>query len=97
MCSYNIILNDQLINEVKPSFPNEKAFTSWLQKQVESILLKFKTDHRQIVLDDARKAIAEMRRQSMLNGNSELSMDEIDEEIRLSRLVRKAEYSTTVY
>ena len=85
MCSYNIILNDQLINEVKPSFPNEKAFTSWLQKQVESILLKFKTDHSQIVMDDARRSIAEMRRQSMLNGNSGLSMDEIDEEIRLSR------------
>lgn len=91
MCSYNIILNDQLINEVRPSFPNERAFTSWLQKQVESILLKFKTDHRQIVLDDARKSIAEMRRQSMLNRNSELSMDEIDEEIHQSRLARKAE------
>ncbi len=91
MCSYNIILNDQLINEVKLSFPNEKAFASWLQKQVESILLKFKTDHRQIVLSDARKAIQEMRRQSMLNGNSELSMDEIDEEIHQSRLERKAE------
>jgi hypothetical protein len=68
-----------------------KAFASWLQKQVESILLKFKTDHRQIVLSDARKAIQEMRRQSMLNGNSELSMDEIDEEIHQSRLERKAE------
>ena len=38
----------------------------------------------------AQKAIDAMRQQSELNGNSELSLEEINEEIRQVRLSRKA-------
>lgn len=85
MCTYNISLNDKLINEIKPSFPNDKAFTTWLQKQVESVLIKFKADKQQKTISDARKAIDEMRQQSMRMGNSDMSMDEINDEIYQAR------------
>lgn len=41
------------------------------------------------ILAEARKAIEEMRRQSEENGNSEMTLDEINEEIRQVRLERK--------
>ena len=41
------------------------------------------------ILSRAREAIEEMRLESEANGNSELSLDEINEEIRQARLERK--------
>lgn len=43
------------------------------------------------VFDRARKAIMEMREQSETNGNSEMTLDDINEEIRQTRLARKQE------
>ena len=41
MCSYNITLNDTLVEKVRPSFADDQALTLWLQQQLEAILLKF--------------------------------------------------------
>jgi hypothetical protein len=52
-------------------------------------LRQFYTKERQETLRKAREAIEAMRQQSELNGNSELTLNEINEEIRLSREARK--------
>ena len=41
------------------------------------------------ILAQARKAIEEMRQQSEANGNSEMTLDEINAEIRAARQTRK--------
>ena len=40
MCTYNITLNDSLIEKVRPSFADDQALTLWLQRQIEELLLK---------------------------------------------------------
>lgn len=87
MCSYNITLNDTLVEKVRPSFADDQALTLWLQQQIEELLLDFYA--RQEVRTHARKAILAMRQQSESNGNSELTLDEINEEIRQARQERK--------
>ena len=41
MCSYNISLNDTLVEKVRPSFADDQALTLWLQQQVEELLLDY--------------------------------------------------------
>lgn len=41
MCSYNITLNDTLVEKVKPSFADDQALTRWLQQQMERFLLDY--------------------------------------------------------
>lgn len=62
--------------------------TAWLQRQVEALLMEFNS--RQAIKANARKAIEAMRLQSEQNGNAELSLDDINKEIRLTRKARKA-------
>ena len=83
MCSYNITLNDTLVNKVKPSFVDDNAMELWLQQQIEELLLELyeKQEKRRL----ARQAIEAMRLQSEKNGNSELTLDEINAEIRQAR------------
>ena len=88
MCTYTINLNDQLVYQVRKSFSDEEAMKSWLQRQVEELLKEFNTN-QQITNAKARQAIEAMRKQSELNGNSELSLDEINNEIRMARRARK--------
>ena len=38
MCTYSITLNDALVEEARPAFPDENAFQSWLQAQVVAAL-----------------------------------------------------------
>lgn len=38
MCTYNISLNDTLIEQVRPAFPSQEAITAWMQQQVERML-----------------------------------------------------------
>lgn len=87
MCSYNITLNDSLVEKVRSSFADEKALVLWLQQQLEEILLKYYTQKE--ARDNARKAVLAMRQQSEDNGNSELTLEEINEEIRQARQERK--------
>lgn len=87
MCSYNITLSDTLVEKVRPSFADDKALELWLQRQIEELLLDYYT--RQETRQQARKAIAAMRQQSESNGNSELTLEEINAEILLARQERK--------
>ena len=87
MCSYNITLNDAIVEKVRPSFANEEAMEKWLQQQLEAMLLDYYV--RMEKRTKARKAIELMRTQSEENGNSELTLDEINEEIRQTRQERK--------
>ena len=41
MCSYNITLNDSLVEKVRPSFPDDQALALWLQQRVEELLLDY--------------------------------------------------------
>ena len=40
MCSINIALDDTLVEEVRPSFADDKALEQWLQQQIEELLLE---------------------------------------------------------
>lgn len=87
MCSYNITLNDALVEKVRPSFADNVALEQWLQQQMEAVLVAYYE-----LLEKrakARKTIEAMRQQSEQNGNSEMTLDEINEEIRLARQERK--------
>ena len=89
MCTYNITLNDTLVEQVRDSFDNEQALERWLQEQMELALLQLYNNQRQAVLSKARQTIDAMRQHSEENGNSKLTLDEINEEIRQARLERK--------
>lgn len=41
MCSYNLTLNDTLVEKVRPSFGSDKALEQWLQQQIEDLLLDY--------------------------------------------------------
>ena len=88
MCKYSISLNDEVITEARRSFASEAAMDAWLQQQVEALLVTFNA--RQAAKARVRQAIEAMRRQSEQNGNAQLSLDEINNEIRLTREARKA-------
>ena len=88
MCSYNITLNDALVEKVRPSFADDQAMERWFQQQLEAVLVEYYA-----LLEKrakARKAIEAIRQQSEQNGNSELTLDAINEEIRQARRERKA-------
>ncbi len=89
MCTYNITLNDTLVEQVRNSFEDEQALERWLQEQMELALLRLYNSQRQAVLSKARQTIDAMRQHSEENGNSKLTLDEINEEIRQARLGRK--------
>ena len=88
MCSYNITLNDTIVERIRPSFANDKALELWLQQQIDELLLNLYL--RQETRKRAWKAIAAMRQQSENNGNSELTLEEINAEIRQARQERKS-------
>jgi hypothetical protein len=41
MCTYNISVNDTMIEAIRPAFPDEKAFEQWLQRQMDMVLIEF--------------------------------------------------------
>ena len=45
MCSYNITLNDTLVEKVRPTFADDKALGQWLQQQIEDLLLDYYFSH----------------------------------------------------
>ena len=89
MCIYNITLNDELLNETRLSFASKTAMDAWLQQQVEAMLMSYNAS-QQAIRQNARQAIAAMRKQSEENGNADMTLDEINSEIRQARQNRKA-------
>ena len=89
MCMYNLALNDELVRRTRQSFANEDDMKAWLQRQVEALMIEYNTS-QQMIRRNARAAIAAMRRQSELNGNAEMSLQDINTEIQQVRLERKS-------
>ena len=89
MCMYNLALNDELVRRTRQSFANEDDMKAWLQRQVEALMIEYNTS-QQMIRRNARAAIAAMRRQSELNGNAEMSLQDINTEIQQARLERKS-------
>ena len=90
MCMYKLALNDELVQRTRSSFASETDMTAWLQRQVEALMIEYNTTQQQTVRRNARAAIAAMRRRSELNGNSEMTLEDINNEIRQARQARKA-------
>ena len=88
MCMYSLTLNDELVQRTRQSFANETDMTAWLQRQVEALLMEYNTK-QQTIRRNARAAIAAMRHQSELNGNSEMTLEDINNEIYQARQARK--------
>ena len=89
MCMYNLALNDELVRRTRQLFANEDDMKAWLQRQVEALMIEYNTS-QQTVRRNARAAIAAMRRQSELNGNAAMSLQDINTEIQQVRLERKS-------
>ena len=89
MCIYNITLNDELLNETRRSFASKTDMDAWLQQQVEAMLMSYNAS-QQAIRQNARQAIAAMRKQSEEHGNADMTLDEINSEIRQARQNRKA-------
>lgn len=92
MCSYNITLEDDLVEKVRPSFANDQELELWLKQQLEALLVRYyiEESERQQKLSRAKNAIDAMRQQSEQNGNVEMTLEDINEEIRQSRIERKS-------
>ena len=90
---YNITLSDSLLNQVRPSFASEKDLQEWMQLQLETVMIKFCADMKQAVFSKARTAIDAMRRQSEETGNSTMTLNDINEEIRMARAERKVAFA----
>ncbi len=87
MCSYTITLDDTIVEKVRPSFADDQALELWLQQQIEELLLRHYTQQEK--RNRARKAVLAMRKQSEANGNSKMTLDEINAEIQQARQERK--------
>ena len=92
MCSYNITLEDALVEKVRPSFANDQELELWLKQQLEALLVRYyiEASERQQKLIRAKKAIDAMRQQSEQNGNAEMTLEDINEEIRQARIERRS-------
>lgn len=89
MCMYKLTLNDELVQRTRMSFASETDMTAWLQKQVEVIMIEYNTA-QQTVRRKARAAVEAMRDISEQNGNSEMTLEDINREIQQARQARKA-------
>ena len=88
MCIYNISLNDELVRQTRQSFASDALMTSWIQQQLEALLTDFNA-RQQNTRKKARQAIEAMHRQSELNGNNTMTLDDINDEILKARAARK--------
>lgn len=67
MCTYNITLNDTLIEKARPAFTDDTALQKWLQEQVNAVLERFLNEQKET--ESAQKA---MVRESLTTAFNEL-------------------------
>jgi len=41
MCTYTLTFDDKLMEKVRPSFANDTAMKTWLQNQIEVLLIQY--------------------------------------------------------
>ena len=88
MCMYKLALNDELVQRTRMSFASETDMTAWLQRQVEALMIEYNTK-QQTIRRKARAAVEVMREISEQNGNSEMTLEDINREIQQARQARK--------
>lgn len=88
MCMYNIALRDDLLRQTRQSFADDKKMNAWLQDQVEILLINYNAQQAAI-RQKARAAVETMRNLSEQNGNAEMSLDDINREIKAARQARR--------
>lgn len=67
MCTYNITINDTLVEKARPAFADDKALQQWLQEQVSIALERFLNKQKEV--ESAQKA---MVKESLLTAFDEL-------------------------
>ena len=76
MCTRTIRINDTLIEQVRPNFPDDEALQTWLEQQLEAALIRFATEKRSVppcsYTDEEMYAIVKERLQSLEKGTAEL-------------------------
>ena len=76
MCTRTIRINDTLIEQVRPIFPDDEALQTWLEQQLETALIQFATEKCSIppcsYTDDEMYAIVKQRLQSLEDGTAKL-------------------------
>ena len=76
MCTRTIRINDTLIEQVRPNFPDDEAFQTWMEQQLEAALIQFATEKRSVppcsYTDEEMYAIVKQRLQSLEDGTAKL-------------------------
>ena len=67
MCTYNITINDTLVEKARPAFADDKALQQWLQEQVSIALERFLNKQKEV--ESAQNA---MVKESLLTAFDEL-------------------------
>ena len=75
MCTRTIHINDSLMEQVRPMFPNDDVLQRWLEQQMESILMNYSAQHKPehpcSYTDEEMYAIVKERLQSLEKGTAE--------------------------
>lgn len=87
MCTRTIHINDSLIEQVRPLFPDEEELQLWLERQMESVLMNYSAQNKEkqpcSYSDDEMYVIVKERLQSLENGTAKLvDGDEVFSKIR---------------
>ena len=87
LCTRTIHINDNLMEQIRPMFPNDEVLQKWLEQQMESILINYSAQHKPkppcSYTDEEMYAIVKERLQSLENGTAEfVDGDEVFSQIR---------------
>ena len=87
MCTRTIHINDNLMEQIRPMFPNDDVLQQWLEQQMESVLVNYSAQHKPkqpcSYTDEEMYVIVKERLQSLENGTAELvDGDEVFSQIR---------------
>ena len=76
MCIRTIHINDSLLDQVRPMFPNDEDLQLWLEKQMETVLMNYSAQHKHTqpcsYTDEEMYAVVKERLQSLENGTAQL-------------------------
>ena len=87
MCTRTIHINDRLLEQVRPVFPNDDDLQRWLEEQMESVLMSFSAQLKPKMpcsyTDEEMYAIVKNRLQNLEDGTAMLvDGDEVFSKIR---------------
>jgi len=63
MCTYNLSINDSVMESIRPAFASEEALSRWMQEQMEQLMLQYVADlkakeRRKVSLSSRLRGIA---------------------------------------